>query len=346
MGFIKKLKRTIPAILTILLCLAFSTPAASAFDGNDYDGGWDDGGWDDGGWDDGGWDDGGWDGDDDWGSDDWDGDDDWGSGSGSGGGSSYDIDEYGVGVVIGGMIILFSPIIIVIIIVLRIRKKKGIGQPGAVRRSSDEGMGVFLPDRTVQIESIIKAHDPNFSAGDFTSFVKRMYIDIQLAWCNRDMTPVRALLHDNLYDATTRQVNEKISQGVVYHYEGIAVTAAYLTSYAKDAQFEYLTVYLNAGMVDWQEDEKTGNILRGDKTTRWNLRYKMKFMRSTGVQTKEENTVPSSVDCPNCGAPLDMASSTKCTYCDAVVTTGQYSWVLSDFGTVRNDTVDEGIRSE
>jgi ribosomal protein L37AE/L43A len=97
-------------------------------------------------------------------------------------------------------------------------------------------------------------------------------------------------------------------------------------------------------MIDWQEDEITGKILRGDKTTRWDLRYKMKFMRSSGVLTKEETAGATEHTCPNCGAPIEMMSSAKCDYCNSVVTTGQYSWVLSDFGTIRNDTVDEEIK--
>jgi len=157
---------------------------------------------------------------------------------------------------------------------------------------------------------------------------------------------VRIFLHDNLYDATVKQIQAKIEQGVVYHYESMVVNTAYLTSYAKDGQFEYLTLYLNARMIDWQEDEKTGKILRGDKTTRWDLRYKMKFMRSMGVLTKEAASGATEHACPNCGAPVEMTSSGKCGYCDSIITTGQYSWVLSDFGTIRNDTVDEGIRTD
>ena len=232
--------------------------------------------------------------------------------------------------------------VIIIFILVKASRKNGASKPA----QNQAQRSIQLPDRTAQIESILKAHDGNFSADDFISFVKRVYIDIQTAWCKRDLSPVRIFLHDNLYDATVKQIQAKIDQGVVYHYESMVVNTAYLTSYAKDGQYEYLTVYLNARMIDWQEDEKTGKILRGDKNTRWELRYKMKFMRSLGVLTREESDRLTGRNCPNCGAPLEMTSSTQCTYCNSTVTTGKYSWVLSDFGTVRNDTVDEGVRME
>ena len=150
------------------------------------------------------------------------------------------------------------------------------------------GANVVLPNRTEQIEGIIKQKDPNFSASDLITFTKQVYIDIENAWCKRDMTPVRPVMHENLYNTTCKQVQAKIDQGVVYHYESIAIDTAYLTSYERDSQFEYVTAYLTSRMIDYQVDEKTGKIIRGDKTTRWVQKYKMKFVRSLGVETKTE----------------------------------------------------------
>ena len=309
------MRKTALIFVTLILLMACAVVPASAFDGNDYDSG---GGWDSGGWDS-------------------DSDSSWDGSSGY-----YDLPDE-VGAVIG--LIIIGAIICWIVYSIRSRVKGLRKGGGPVQPGSRKGGDVQLPDRTLQIEEIIKGWDPNFSAADFISFVKRVYIDIETAWMNRDLTPVRTLLHDNLYDATVKQIQAKIDQGVVYHYESMVVNTAYLTSYARDGQFEYLTVYLNARRIDWQEDEKTGKILRGDKTTRWDMRYKMKFMRSTGELTREEISKVTGHNCPNCGAPLEMTSSMKCAYCGANISTGQYSWVLSDYGTIRDDTVDEGIRT-
>ncbi len=237
---------------------------------------------------------------------------------------------------------------IIIVIIVIILKSKAKSDPKSLNMGktipSSQGRFVNLPDRTTQIETIIKQNDPNFSSFDFVTFAKEVYIDVQTAWCNRDLTPVRPVMHENLYNTTARQVQSKIDQGVVYHYESIAINTAYLTSYAKDSQFEYLTCYLNARMIDYQVDEKTGNIIRGDKSTRWDMRYKMKFVRSVGAVTKTETGAMNGHNCPNCGAPLEITSTGICEYCGSVVTTGQYSWVLTDFTTVRDDTVDEGIK--
>ena len=303
-----KRKISLCIIVFLFITACFVSPTY-VFDGNDYDYGGSD--------------------DYDYDYDDYDYDYDSGGSSGSGGGASETSS------------LIVSTIVMAILMFYVFNKNKN--KYTTTPKSSREGQVIKLPDRTVEIENIMKEHDPNFSASDFISFVKRIYIDIQTAWCKRNLEPVRIFLHDNLYDATMKQIQAKIDQGVVYHYESMVVNTAFLTSYAKDAQFEYLTVYLNARMIDWQEDEKTGKILRGDKTTRWDLRYKMKFMRSTEVLTAEETEALKGHSCPSCAAPLEMTSSGKCTYCGAIITTGKYKWVLSDFGTIRNDTVDEGI---
>lgn len=322
------MKRKILALLTALAAAAVFCFSAGAFDANDYDySDWDSGGFD-------------------WGSS-WDDDDDdysysgYSSSSSSSGGKGGSAETWAISVG-------FTVFLLIVFWKLANQKKKNSSaqtpaRTGGVRPANGgQGRNVHLPDRTAQIEQIIKKDDPNFTADDFTAFVKGVYIDIQTAWCKRDLTPVRPVLHTNLYNTTCKQVQSKIDQGVIYHYESIAINTAYLTSFVRDAQFEYLTVYLNARFIDYQTDEKTGNILRGDKNTRWDFRYKMKFMRTVGVKTREAADLGH--NCPNCGAPLEISSSGECPYCGSTVTTGLYSWVLSDFTTIRDDTKDDGIR--
>lgn len=303
--------------LALLITVAFCSTVV-AFDGNDYGGG-------------------GFDGGGDWGGNDYDYDYDYdysgGSSSGGGGGS------------IGAAVAVVA--VIIVIIILKNAKGKGQGQgttPTVRSGQGSQGANVFLPNRNDEIQTIIRKKDPNFSADDFVTFSKQVFIDIETAWCNRDMTPVRSVMHQNLFNTTQRQVEDKIKQGIVYHYENIAINTAYLTSFVRDKEFEYLTVYLNARMIDYQVDEKTGNIIRGDKTTRWDMRYKMKYVRSIGVTTNDKVSGAKEYNCPNCGAPLEITSSGVCSYCGSTVSTGDYSWVLTDFTTVRNDTVDDGIR--
>ena len=239
---------------------------------------------------------------------------------------------------IGAEIVFFMFAILMISIrILAVRSRP--------RRSSTAGGSQrTLPDRTDEISRIIQERDTFFTAPDFLSFARQVYMDIQSAWEKRDLGPVRGVLHQNLYQQTNRQIQEKIEEGIVNHLERISINTAYLTSYRRDREYEYLTIYLAASMIDYQIKEATGEIILGDKTTRWNLQYKMTFMRSTDAKTRSAKEADRGFVCPNCGAPLKGTSFGECEYCGSVVTTGAYDWVLSSFGVVKNDTVDEGIK--
>ncbi len=201
-----------------------------------------------------------------------------------------------------------------------------------------------MPNRSNEISAIVKAEDEFFTEPDFITYAKDVYMDIQNAWCKRDLSSVQAVLHSNLYDRTQKQLDKKIADGIVPHLDRITVEEAYLTFYKKDAEYEYVTVYLSSKMIDYQTQESTGNILYGDMTTRWELHYLMTFMRSNNVKTPEAGSAKRAFNCPNCGGVMDSINFGTCPYCGSIVKSGEYGWVLSDFNAVRDNTTDQGIQ--
>ena len=298
------------AVMMLVLVMAFSTQttAKAGFgDFNDYDS-----------------------------SSDWDSSDSWDSDWGSSDYDSYDYDyddDGGSGE--------FSPIaidiglIIVVYSIIESTKNKKTSGTATQRAPQNRAPAPAPADQTEAISQQIKAKDPLFTAQDFLAFAGDVYMDIQSAWEKRDLTPVRAVLHQNLYQQTEKQIQKKIQDGVVNHLERISVNKSYLMSYHTDEKYEYLDVYLAASMIDYQVKEATGEILFGDKTTRWNMQYKMTFMRSVGSLTKDAKDKEKGLVCPNCGAPLTGTSFGKCEYCGSIVTTGAYDWVLSAFTAIK-----------
>lgn len=237
-----------------------------------------------------------------------------------------------------------SPIIIVVIVLIIVnRNKNKSGTTVTPIQPYQTAGGTVLPNRNNEIQNIIKRKDPNFSADDFVTYAKQVYMDIQTAWCKRDLTSVRPLMHEKLFSDTQSMIDENKAKGIVYHYESIAINTAYLTSYVRNKEKECLTVYLNARMFSYQVDEKTGNIISGNKTSREDIRYTMKFVRSTDSATKSAVKGAQGYNCPNCGAPLEIASAGECPYCGSVVSLGDYSWLLSEFIFIRGNAADEGI---
>lgn len=110
----------------------------------------------------------------------------------------------------------------------------------------------------------------------------------------------------------------------------ICVNFANLYSFEQNGDKDILTVRLNSRMADYIIDATTKQVLRGDKTTERVNTYILTFIRKKGLQTKEGSEKIVTTNCPNCGAPTQITSAGKCEYCGSVITTGEYSWVLSN----------------
>lgn len=284
---------------------------------------------------------------------------DWGSSDSYdwGGSSDYDYD-YGSGDYYysgddsdddGSGFLIVVVVIIALIIYGVISSKKKAGKNGGVtparglvKQHSEEFDARTFPNRDKEIAALLQETDPNFSADDFIAFVKNVYMDIQDAWCKRDLSPVRAILHENLYAQTEKQVEKKKSEGVINALESIAICTSYMTSARRDDEYEYIGVYLVAKMIDYQYKEDTKEVIRGNKTTRWELAYRMRFMRARGSQTADADKTQAHL-CPNCGAALPAGASVVCPYCGSNINTTKTGWVLCEFQTVRKDMKDEGI---
>ena len=319
--------------------LSMSRPIISrAFDSNDYS--YDTGG-------------------SDWGGSDWSSGSDWDYGS-----SSYDYDSGSYSSSGGGgfgflsaLLTLFgaSPgiaIFIIVVVIVNILKRRRNNSADYVREQKPEAPvrrqapleHLNIPNRNDEIGRIIAKTDPNFTVPDFLTFGKNVYMKIQDAWCKRDLEPVRAIFHQNLYERTMTQIQKKKEAGIIQHLERLTANEAYLTSYRRDANYEYVKMYMNSSMIDYQVNEKTGQVVYGDTSTRWTMRYELVFMRSVKAKTPAAGASEIGISCPNCGAPLKGTSFGKCVYCDSLVTTGLYNWVLSDFNAIKNSFHDDGIQ--
>lgn len=200
------------------------------------------------------------------------------------------------------------------------------------------------PNRTEEIVDIIVAQDDLFTEPDFITYVKQVYMDIQQAWCNRDLLPVRAVVHSNLYERTKAQLDMKIRDKVVPHLERLTVEDAYMTAYRQDKEYEYVVVYLASKMIDYQTNEETGAIIYGDRESRWEMHYLMTFMRSRNVKTPKMGAASRAFNCPNCGGAMSNSTTFGvCEFCGSSVKSGEYGWVLSDFGQAKDSTPDIGI---
>jgi len=262
----------------------------------------------------------------------WDSDYDSGSDSDwSGGGSGGNVGSFGI---------LFSLGVIVFAIYAIFKSSSRYG-----RQIATQIAGSAVRDHTAQIVPAIQQNDPEFTADRFIAWVKEVFLTLQYAWTTRDWEKVRPFEKEELYKQHEMQLKQYIASGRINVLERININQAYLQKYVRDSEYEYLTVFLQVRMTDYIKDEKTGAVLKGSPNVDSHMKYLYTFMRRNGVRTNPASGNISTTNCPNCGAPTRITSAGKCEYCNSVITTGDFDWVLSNIDGVKPQTVidDSGV---
>ena len=307
------LKKKIALILAAVLIMLSSTVAFADF--GDFAGGSDWGGSDFGGGFDSGWDS-GWDSGYDY-------DYDYGYG-----GSYYPSDSVTVSSGDFGFFEITVTAIVIIVIVVAIIGKNSIG------KNVSGGNGrVNIPTQPtapmVNDIASLKQRDPAFNESKFLGDVANLYIRLQDAWTAKDLSDVRPHLTEELYARSERQIQGYVSRNQTNHVERVSVLNTRIIGCTNDAKNDIITVEILSRITDYITDDRTGNVIRGDRNRELFMTYHWTFIRTLGKTSGEEGLVDDK-HCPNCGAPIDLNRSAVCEYCGSVCTSGDYYWVVSD----------------
>ena len=170
--------------------------------------------------------------------------------------------------------------------------------------------------------------DPNFNGGDLREKISNLYVQMQNAWQDKDLDSLRPYFTDALFAQLERQVDALRRNGQTNYVERIAVVGVVLNGYYQSGGDDHIVATVNARIVDYTVDDKTGALISGSKTAEKFMTYEWDLTRPTGQTTDPEGEMKV-VNCPNCGAPLNINQTAKCEYCDSVITVDKHDFVLS-----------------
>ncbi len=253
-----------------------------------------------------------------------------GGGSGSSGGGD------GLGIIVYLLIRLCIeqpcigiPLVIIIFTLFILAKKRQvklqqrrIQQAGNAALTQKQAAGVM--DAALQN---LKARDSGFQQQDFLEKVRKTFLDVQKAWSDQDMSGVRKYVSDGVYERFSLQIHIQKAMGFRNLMDDVTVLGTEINSIESTRHFDSIHVKITASAKDTDVSLETGRKIRNNYTGTF-IEY-WSFLRKPGVRTTEGKSL-SEGSCPNCGATLELSDSGQCSYCDAVVTSGEYDWVLSE----------------
>ena len=187
--------------------------------------------------------------------------------------------------------------------------------------------------------SRVKYGDPNFDADAFTSWVKEVYLKLQVAWTEKNWNSVRALESTSLYSQHSAQLEDHIRAKTTNVLEKVCIENVRIKEFIENPDGnDTLVVILSSILRDYVIDDETRRVLEGDPKKDLFTVYQLNFIRKHGSQTEsivQEEAV--SDHCPNCGAPLKISAISKCDYCGAELTRSPNQWVLDTYDVVDED---------
>jgi hypothetical protein len=171
----------------------------------------------------------------------------------------------------------------------------------------------------------LAATDARFDTPALTKRLELIFDELGPAWSKNDLTAVRGLVSDGLYDYLDYWVTAYRDQGLRNMMRDTRITRTELAKITRDRWYDAVTIRIWATGVDYVIQDKTGQVVRGSKRRPRPYSEYWTLIRSSARQgppvTKRA--------CGNCGAPLEVTMAGACTHCGAHLTAGEFDWVLS-----------------
>jgi uncharacterized tellurite resistance protein B-like protein len=256
-----------------------------------------------------------------------------GGGQDFGGGDWGSGDDGGIGIIIGLLVwlaiehpVIGVPLLIIAVIVFFVfgRKAKSAHTTSTIKRATTIARQA---DAAAALQALpaLSQRDPGFSKEAFLARAGQAFLRIQEAWSAQDLSKARAFISDGVRERFELQFEMQKARGVRNNLGDVVILGADVAAAASDRHFDTLHVRFVARMRDEDVDLKTGKVLRLNTAEAFTEVWT--FLRRPGAKTLEKGGLVEGT-CPNCGAELQISDAGQCAFCHAVVTSGEYDWVL------------------
>ncbi len=170
------------------------------------------------------------------------------------------------------------------------------------------------------------ARCPGMTPQNFDERVRAVFLASQSAWSTGRLIAVRPFVTDSLYQRLRFLAEPYAAAGLRNEVRDLKVHRIEVVGAGQDAWFDTVTARVWAENVDVVVDS-TGGVVGGDAKASRKYSELWTLIRTAGGKGK---TGTDPAQCPSCAAPIEgIAETGVCGHCDAVVTTGDFDWVVS-----------------
>jgi len=174
--------------------------------------------------------------------------------------------------------------------------------------------------------------DASFALEPFLNKAKDLFGRMQEAWFLRELEPVRSFMSDATFQRLKLQLALMRAQGLRDAIADVEVIDLQIIGLDQSQWFDTVQVRVKAQMRDTDVPANLSDEAARAQAKRQPSQAFIEvwsFVRKPGAQTRIGVDLYQG-KCPNCGAPFQGGASNNCGYCNAVVNSGNYDWVLAE----------------
>jgi tellurite resistance protein len=212
--------------------------------------------------------------------------------------------------------------------------KKATRQTKAAVRTLDQGRAATArqpPEKIQKALAAIAVRDPGFNEQELVESLEKAFLEVQQAWGERDLDLARRYLSDGVLRRFGVQLALDAFHGKRNACAGAEVTSRKIVAVESDDEFDTVHVRFKARMRDVtvpaqlperEVQSRLASAPASEFTEYWS------FVRRPNPGARSGKL--SEGKCPSCGAPVARTATATCEYCQAILNSGSYDWVLSE----------------
>ena len=155
---------------------------------------------------------------------------------------------------------------------------------------------------------------------DLNMQVYLMYKELNDAWMNKDLEPVRHLLTDEMYNMYLMQLDTLLEQGQTNIMKDYLFVSGHIASKRKYKGKETIIMVFRIKCKDYIIDSNN-RVVRGRASDVLDYTYELKLVRNVDEKT---------ITCPSCGSTIKNEQGVVCLHCGSILHTNTNSLRLAD----------------
>lgn len=129
----------------------------------------------------------------------------------------------------------------------------------------------------------IRQFDPSFNEEAFKETAEDIFFRVQAAWMNRQLDGAEPLVTAEMVDYMKKEFAAMRQHGRINRLENIAVRKVEFIDVWQETGKDYITVLYTANLLDYTVDDKTAEVVEGDRLNPVKFQEYWTFCRDVGA---------------------------------------------------------------